>query len=660
MVENPEIRGRERFELSLPSGTRKAVLTAVGAGLAVGWLELAEVLAQRAFDPRISMDSLRTNRHFFWMIPAADLALFAAAGLVVALLSRVAPGLVRRQAWRGLAGLAALALLLAFEGLHLGAGVALAAGIGWRLGPLLQRVVERYRRLVLVALTVAATGLAALTVIGSARVASAEARALSGLPEAPEGAPNLLWIILDNVRADSMSLYGRDRPTTPNLDRLALEGVRFTQARSPAPWTLPSHASMFTGEWCHRLSFGYDRALDDARPTVAEGLSELGYSTAGFVGNTYYGNRRYGLGRGFARYEDCYENEAVSPFEVVRSSGLGRRVLQALGYSIHVAKGGTSARKSAAMINRDVLGWIDGRPRDRPFFAFLNYYDAHGPFIPPDGPGPRFGMAALPEREQAEILSRYQRHLSGKSKPNDGPADRIEREATAVFIDGYESCIASLDRRIGQLLEELKRRGLRENTLIVVTSDHGEHFQERGFSGHGLSVYRREVHVPLLIFPPTRFRAPARREVSEPVSLRDLAATSVHLLGLADRATFPGRSLARFWTEEGYRPRKSPVISEVAHQSHLQPVPWIPATLGQVRSVVADGKVYIRTGDGREELYDLRADPDERSNLAGAAAVQPPVGHFRDLLDQLLADADPPVDATASAPGHVDKTEYPD
>src|SRR5262249_52484195 len=127
--------------------------------------------------------------------------------------------------------------------------------------------------------------------------------------------------------------------------------------------------------------------------------------------NTYYGHALYGLGRGFDRYEDAYENQAVSPFEVIRSAALGRRILGALGYPIRVAEGGTTLRRTAAMLNRDVLAWLDDRPGDRPFFVFLNYFDAHGPFIPPDGPGPRFGLAARPKEEQDRILGRYRRSI---------------------------------------------------------------------------------------------------------------------------------------------------------------------------------------------------------------------------------------------------------
>lgn len=330
-----------------------------------------------------------------------------------------------------------------------------------------------------------------------------------------------------------------------------------------------------------------------------------------------------------------HENETVALFEVGRSSGVGRRVLLALGYPMKVAEGGTSLRKSAAMLNRDFLGWLPRRPQGRPFFAFLNYYDAHAPFVPPEDPAPRFGLGALPNRAQVEILKRYHKVAGGKPTPGGDPTEKAEREATAVLRDSYESCIASLDRQVGLLFDELDRRGLAENTLVIVTSDHGEHFKEHGFFGHGLSLYRQETHVPLMILPPSP-RA-AGRVVDEPVSLRELPATCLDLLGLAEGSPFPGPSLARFW-RPGATPARpaTPLLSEVEQQTRLAPLPDIPASVGPVKSLVDQGKVYIVRGDGREELYDLTGDPLEMHNLIGAADLAPLVGRFRAAMGRLL------------------------
>lgn len=615
---------------------RLLLLTALWFGAIAGGFELAVVLIQSFVDPRISMDMLRRNRHYVWMIPLANMLIFAIVGFLTAVLARIRPRAANWLAWRISIALTALALLLNIEGLYAIASATLALGIAAIAAPWIERRAARLVRIARHSLPVLGGALIVLTALWYGRVTSAEERALAALPSARPGLPNVLLIVLDDVRASSMSLYGRARPTTPNLERLARRGVLFSHARPTASWTLPSHASMFTGMWPYSLSVGWDRPLDSTYPTLAETLSRAGYATAGFVGNTYYGNALYGLGRGFARYEDNYENEAVSIFELIRSSSVGKRILQSLGYSMHVAQGGTSLRKSAAMINRDILGWIDNQREDRPFFAFLNYYDAHSPFQPPGNEGPRFGYGAIPGRQQVEILKRLHRLQTSTLLPGDGAPETIEREATAVWRDSYESCIAYLDRQIGVLFDELERRGLLDETLVIITSDHGEHLKERGFCGHGLSLYRPEVHVPLVIIPPTG--AAAGRTVAAPVSLRDLAATTIDLVGLGGSQRFPGQSLARFWQADGAESAvATPLLAEVDHQTNHAPASNVPASLGAVKSVVADGKVYIRNGDGREELYDLIADPLEVNNLAGAEEHRVSLAKLRRTLDRMLA-----------------------
>ena len=338
----------------------------------------------------------------------------------------------------------------------------------------------------------------------------------------------------------------------------------------------------------------------------------------------------------------------VSPFEVIRSTGLGKRILRALGYPIKVEEGGTGTRKTAEMINRDALSWLSRRPGERPFFVFLNYFDAHGPFIPPDGPDQRFGLGALPRREQVEVLKRFKKLMDGKIAPDASLRERIVREATDVYRDSYESCIAYLDRQVGLLFDDLDRRGLLKQTLVIVTSDHGEHFMEHGFFGHGLSLYRREVHVPLLIFPPEPLSE--RRVVSTPVSLRDLAATCVDQLGLGGLSPFPGCSLSRLW-ENGDAltgTTLSPVVSEVGHQTRLSPMPGVPASLGPVQSLVLNGKVFLHNADGRDELYDLEADPLERRNLIGRTDLEPLVKRFRNMLAKALANPAGPASSLAA------------
>ena len=375
--------------------------------------------------------------------------------------------------------------------------------------------------------------------------------------------------------------------------------------------------------------------LDNSFPTLAEMLGQKGYATAGFVGNIYYCNALYGIGRGFSHYEDAYENQTVSLFETIWSGSLGKRIARLLGYSVQLDDGVALRRKTAAMLNRDVLGWLDRRPVDRPFFAFINYYDVHRPFVFNDSPDLRFGMAALPDATQLEIDKRFLDLSAGKPAPSELAAQQIVGDAYTLYHDSYDSCIATVDRQLGVLLDELERRGTLKNTLVIVTSDHGEQLGERGLVGHGISVYRTEVHVPLVVVPPSP-SSTSGILVDQPVSIREIAATVAEYVDLGERSLFPGRSLTRFLNAGVQPPSDSlPVLSELQHNVSFPPGKPIPTPFGEARSLVSHDRVYIRRADGSEELYDLVNDPMERFDLAKFPESELVIEQFREALGQL-------------------------
>ncbi len=584
-------------------------------GAVTGLLELALVLLHKRIFNTLTLEMLRRNRHFVWMIPASNLLIFACLGLLIALAARLWPRQTSRFAFYPLGFGASLALLYLIPRLYPFTYILLASGVTCWAARRFEPRVAGFRRVVRLSLPILLIAVAALIGLNFLHVASAERRALAGLPTAPPGSPNVLMIVLDTVRADHLGAYGYPRDTSPNLTRLAARGVRFEQARSTAPWTLPSHATMFTGRWPHELSARTGHPLDATYPTLAEVLSRRGYAAASFVANTHNCNAWYGLDRGFARYEDFYRNTDVSTIEIFFNSSLGRRLVMsgAGGRILRSLRGASpyTARKDASMINRDALGWLSGH-EGRPFFVFLNYYDAHGPYVPPAGTPPRFTRA-------------------------NGQGDSHGR-----FVDGYDNCIAYLDDQLGRLFGELEGRGLLANTLVVITSDHGENFDEHRLYGHGKSLYRPELHVPLLVLMPER--VPPSRVVREPVSLRDLPATVTSLLGPTRVSPFPGSSWARYWEVSGVgAPAKAePILAEVDRKEELRldrPPP--PAARGRMTEVIAEGNVYIRNGDGREELYDLERDPREANDLAGAAASAPLLERLRATLKDLLAAEEP-------------------
>ena len=590
-------------------------------GIVGGFLELASIGIGWSIRPRVTVDSIRTNHHYLWMVPASNVLIVGAAGLALALLAWVRPVEVRRFGTVVLAALASLGAIRTIDQLHSFAGLVLAVGFGAMAMRWVASRENRFRRFLEISLIPMCLGLVSWTFFHVDHQLGSEARAVSNLPPAAKGLPNVLLLVMDNVRADDLSLYGYARDTSPNLKRLAALGAKFDRARSSASWTLPSHASMLTGRWPHELSVTVDTPLDSAERTLAEALSDRGYVTAGFVANTYYCNAWYGLDRGFSRYEDFDANREISLVETLRAGGLGHMVVDKLKLGVKEWPGDPRTRKTAARINGDLLGWLDAKPRDRPFFAFLNYYDAHEPFQPPMGSPRKYGLSARPESERAAILgalSNVRNQPAGVTSPENA---KVVARAAELLRDSYDDCIASLDAQVGRLLNELERRGVLDDTLVILTADHGEEFNEKSLFGHGVSVYRPEVHVPLIVIPPKSKGSAAGRVVASAASLRDIPATVLAAVD-AEPNAFPGDTLARFWTRSDAEP--GTVLSEVEHQTKFAPNPIVPASLGPVSAVVEGRFVYIKNADGREEIYDHLSDPGETRNLAaepGSAAL---------------------------------------
>jgi arylsulfatase A-like enzyme len=467
-----------------------------------------------------------------------------------------------------------------------------------------------------------------LAALSSGRQALAEYRTVAGLPPAPARARNVVLIVWDTVRAYNLSLHGYPRDTTPNLARWARLGVTFDRALAPAPWTYPSHSSIFTGQWPFQLNSQWNSTLDTPGPTLAEYLTSRGYQTAGFAANTNHCSYETGLARGFAHFEDY----PLGPRSLLSRTVPGKWALETI-----LSLGAPDDRKwaqvqsrGARAINRSFLDWLSRRRRDRPFFAFLNYYDAHDPYIAPAEFEGRFGIRPRSSRDY-RILFNFE-----------GPHDEmIQKRDILMARDCYDDCIAFLDDQLDRLLSELKRQGLLENTDVIITSDHGEAFGDHGIFGHSSSVNLDEIGVPLVVLSPA---APAGLVVDSPVSLRDLPATVVDLLGFPTGAPFPGRSLAAYW-----RPSPgaaaAPSLAAPAFSEQASPLAFqTERGRGQGRSLfqmslVAAGQHYIRDGMGAEQLYDLKTDPFERVNLAGEASGKRAVEHFRRmLLDVLTVD----------------------
>ena len=413
-----------------------------------------------------------------------------------------------------------------------------------------------------------------------------ERTAIASLPPASNDAPNVLLLVLDTVRGTEMGMLGYGRKTTPNIDQWAKRGVVFEKAIAPSPWTLPSHASLFTGKWPHETGVDWFKPLGVEHLTVSERLTALGYATGGFTANLVYTSYLSGLNRGFSTYRDY----GISLSEFLGSTNLGQRLIYAWSHwwGSYVVIG----RKSAADINEKFLAWQRQIPRGRPWFAFLNYFDAHEPYDPVEPFRSMFPGTSETFRSLYELRQR--------------PPEELKALQSA-----YDGSLAYIDSEAERLLQELERRDALHNTLVIITADHGEAFGEHGFTGHGTSLYTQVLHVPLIIIYPKKIRPGLR--VSQYVSLRDLPATIEELINAPERQ-IPGISLAPSWREDSSH-AGSPILSEVSGLSEIPD--RYPASKTDMQSLIVGNRWhFIRSDTGREELYDLTNDFWEKTNLA--------------------------------------------
>jgi arylsulfatase A-like enzyme len=592
------------------------ILIAIWFGLATGLIEVGIL----ALEKQYLYPMMRLSRNFIWMAPVAEAMFLLLPTLFIIAMSRL---------WRRMdplplvvfvcALLSSANLLLLVPRLHDFAMLLLAGGVAVQIVRYIMARAVSFQTLVrrTVAWMVGLVIALGLIVYGQQKLT--ERQALAQLPPAAPGAPNILFITLDAVRAPNLSLYGYARSTTPRLEQLAKTGVVFERALSTAPWTLPSHASMFTGRWPHELSTDYAAPLDTAYPTLAEFLKTRGYVTAGFVANYGYCGYETGLNRGFIHYDDF----PVSLGEMVSSSTLTRTIANNFRLRRFIQNDEHINRKSAADINDAVLTWLS-RQSHKPFFIFLNYFDAHDPYLPPAPFDRKFG----PGRKHGKY-SPLHHWLYDKAVAH----QNMSQETIQEEINAYDGAIAYLDDKLGLLLDELQKRHLMTNTLIIVTSDHGEEFGEHGLFDHGYSLYRPSVHVPLFISFPGSL--PEGKRVRMAVSLRDLSATLMDLLGFGRDSPFPGRTLARYWdaTANLVASHQEPLLSEVKYAAGNPP--WFPISKGDMRSLVFQDTRYIMNGDGAEELYDFEKDPWERQNLVSSEEQRPMLQQFQSLLSKL-------------------------
>lgn len=447
-----------------------------------------------------------------------------------------------------------------------------------------------------------------------------EVRILSALPPAAAGAPNVILIILDTVRAANMSLYGYARSTTPTLDSLAEHSVVFDRAIAPSPWTLPSHATMMTGYWPHEHSATWHSALDDEHRTLAEALADRGYRTGGFIANLTFTTREYGMARGFARYRDFTSSWG----EVLVNAPLTSTIMNRPQLRRLIGWYDGLGRKLAPAVSRDFLRFVDDD--ERPFFAFLNYMEAHDPYLPPPPFDSLFGPVSVRRNELMRLWGRSGGRMN---------KERMSAEEVEGMVAAYDGTIARLDAEIAMLIDSLRSRDLLSNSILIITSDHGEFFGEHGLFEHAKAPYLEVIHVPLLIL--AEGRVPGGLRDSTSVSLRDIPATVMSLVGNGDSGDlFPGSSLIAGRASRASRPE--PVLSQLDRDPKGAQEDRGENTVAAATmfSLILGPYHYLRLNQRRERLFDHRADPRELTELARDSAYARQLGIMRAVLDSSL------------------------
>ncbi|HYB99001.1 MAG TPA: sulfatase [Candidatus Limnocylindrales bacterium] len=416
-----------------------------------------------------------------------------------------------------------------------------------------------------------------------------------GKAQVPD-APDIVVIVMDTVRAASMSAYGYDKPTTPTFDELAKDGALFLDATSPSTWSLPSHASLFTGVYPSVHGADSDhRYLDDTYPTLAQILADIGYDTLAFTANPWISDH-LGLTRGFAWSDESWRRASSG-----RAFFFIFRLLDRLGFG--------ADDKGGALVASNFEQWSAARPRDAaPAFVFLNFLEAHFPHHQL----PKEFLSRFTQRSSAEL---HEHSTALFATQFGAPLPPAQVAATIEPArEMYDAGVLYTDHLLSRVVEAIRKRGMLDSTLLVVLSDHGELLGEHGEFGHGLTLYEPGIRVPLLLRYPRKIQG-ARVEL--PVSTAGVHATVLDVVGIPPRSKLSVGSLLP--AVEG-RVAGTPVICERAAMPDGGGGRTDPLAQGDARMRVyrAGTHKLVQTSSGHAAVFDLSSDPGEQRDLASS------------------------------------------
>lgn len=469
----------------------------------------------------------------------------------------------------------------------------------------------------------------------------------------PPTKPDILLVVLDTLRRDRLSAYGYQQETSPVLDAFAAQSTVFERAISPAQWTIPAHASMFTGLYpgTHNVIQADDR-LSGSHPTLAEILQNSGYHTAGFCNNPLVGVLYNGLSRGFDDFYNYAGAAPNRPLDVHQNRlrrALSRRWRRfALEVTQHFARSDWLFRTSlhpwltpiwTRYINykghtsnsiQDLIGYMqrhNANHDSQPLFAFLNLMGAHLPYRPPRDFLRKIAPDVERDRAAYRFMGRFNADAARWASPVESPLTLWEYHVIDSF---YRAEIAYQDAQLHQLFEYLRTSGKLEDMLVIMVADHGEGHGDHDFFGHSFVVYQELVHVPLVIHYPAAF--PAGTRIKTNVSTRRIFHTILETAGaqppLAEddpNANIDALTLAR--ATNGRADSENNLVFTEAYPPdtfvsllrHHQPDIIRQRSLDQVRrGIYQDDHKLAVAGNHVEGFFDVHNDPREHHNIAAA------------------------------------------
>jgi arylsulfatase A-like enzyme len=423
-------------------------------------------------------------------------------------------------------------------------------------------------------------------------------------------APNVLLVVFDTARRDTMEPFGAPPGSTPAIADLARRGHAYQHGYANCSWTLPSHASMFTGLLPRHLGLtqspesgmpGVRAVLQSQRDRLLPAvLSNHGYETRAWVTNLWV-SRHAGFDIGFdsLEYVDSGRHQAM---EVLLGGGPRAKLAWAREGLRSAADDG--AREVAGKLTASIRGW-----NGTPTFWFVNLTECHSPYLPPHP------WNDLPPWDRARAALDLQRHLNflsiclyacGRRDISPGAMERMQHL--------YRRAVSYMDDWLARVLGALEERGILDETLVILTSDHGENFGEQGLLAHGFSLDQRLINVPLVM------AGPGTPEPDEVISLAAIPRLVTAATGIAEAPYQPdelpaGVAVGQY---DPMAPIESPKISEFAEQHGLSDDELGPICASFTS--VTDGRFKLLLRDGKEQFYDLQDDPGEERPLGATAA----------------------------------------